>query len=125
MPCQVHGLQDLYQTSTDSYSTISGTRPVDYKNRVIRTYRRLNELFRTIRRCQSFNVIFIRNYECSDTFVTSDGRGYRIELTGTSRFARAVFVEKTYKVPFHDHWQGSDLLDLTQQLRHLFEDLLD
>ena len=49
---------------------------------------------------------------------------YRIELAGTRRFARAVAVEKTYKVRFNDQWQGRRLGDLRRQLHRLFEQLL-
>ena len=49
---------------------------------------------------------------------------YRIELTGTRRFARTAATESTYKARFNDEWQGRLLSDMERQLRRLFEDLL-
>lgn len=49
---------------------------------------------------------------------------YRIECTGTRKFARSAATETTYKVKLNDQWQGRRLTDLKSQLHDLFKNLL-
>ena len=50
---------------------------------------------------------------------------YKIDCTGTRKFARSAATETTYKVKFNDQWQGRRLRDLRRQLHRLFEEVLD
>ncbi|KAL4217298.1 hypothetical protein ACF0H5_023749 [Mactra antiquata] len=51
-------------------------------------------------------------------------RPYTIKHTGTRTFSKTAATEFTFKVKFNDQWQGRRLVDIRDQLHHMFSDLL-
>jgi hypothetical protein len=50
---------------------------------------------------------------------------YRLQQTATKSFRGNVLTEQTYSVQFTDHWQPGLAVNLTEELRAVFQELLD